>query len=192
MPGLAIATVLGRRTELPSAGPAALPSVAAATERQVASGFVDTALPRHGKRPLAFRGRLLVEAAMADDAASPPLVVASRVAIHETEQGALVGSIRHQPRQADMPALTYAALFADCEALKAWLAAHDPLADLPVQVILPGPEAADADALARAGQELGRIRARFQALLAALVAPPTAPSPGFDDPFRQPQGNLTP
>lgn len=199
MSGLAIATVLGNPGAVrPAAPPAPARADCAAAPAASDAGFVETLLPRHGMRPLGFRGRLLVEAGMARDAAEPALALVSRVAIHETEQGALVGSIRHQPRQADMPALTYAGMFADCEALKAWLAAHDPLADLPVQVILPaGEAAADAGALAHAGQELVQIRLRFKALLAALVAPPCAASPGFDDPFRTPptptsQGNPVP
>jgi hypothetical protein len=161
MAGLAIAWQLGG---------AALPPAAPAPQ---GNGFRTTVLPRHGRRPLGFSGRLLVEAGITTDATGASLPVASQVALYETEAGGMVAAIRHvQPGQ-DVPAISYAETFADGEALKDWLGTHDPLADLPVQALLPDNAAAlpPALALAAAGHEIARIRAAFQALLAALLAP---------------------
>lgn len=191
MAGLAIATRLGGAAVAPAAEPAPPPAPAPAPAPAAAAatnpvpqddGFRTTVLPRHGRRPLGFAGRLLVEAGITTDANGVRLPVASRIALYETAAGGIVAAISHvQPGQ-DVPAISHAEPFADCESLKTWLGTHDPLADLPVQALLPDNAEAlpPVMALAAAGREIARIRAAFHALLAALLAPMADVDPAED------------
>ncbi|RYJ02244.1 MAG: hypothetical protein EON47_08125 [Acetobacteraceae bacterium] len=121
-------------------------------------------LPRHGLRPLRFKGRALVRAAARD----PALPVWSEVVVHETEGGLLVVAIRHECRGEAAPPCVYAEAFGHTDAAIEFLHAHDPLRDLPVAVLYAGAEAApdglrDAAALACAD----RLRRGWQEVLTA-------------------------
>jgi predicted flap endonuclease-1-like 5' DNA nuclease len=122
-------------------------------------GFARTLLPRHRRRPLGFQGRLLLGAACRQ----PGLPVWSEVALHESEDGLLVAAWRHAPRNG-APPLCYADASRDPAALRALLLGHDPLADLPADLLLPPGTAAAA-----AGESAARLRAAWRALLAAAL-----------------------
>jgi hypothetical protein len=89
--------------------------------------FAFTLLPRHGQRPLGFRGRLLVNAV----AQAPTLPVESRIALHETEGGALVAAIRHATRPPLPPESRCYATAAAADELLDFLHGLDPLRDMP-------------------------------------------------------------
>jgi hypothetical protein len=120
---------------------------------RAASAFATTVLPRHGRRPLGFQGRLLVQAA----SRAPGLPVWSEIAVHETDAGTLVGAIRHIARAAPQTALHYAEAAPTPRALLGWLHAHDPVADLPAEILLgPARDLRAAPAIAAALRDAWR------------------------------------
>lgn len=145
------------------------------------AGFAWTVLPRHGRRPLGFEGRLLVQAA----SRPPALPVWSELAVHETSRGALVASIRHRtPDEAEPgPALLAdAEARADAAALIEWLRHHDPVAHLPAALLLEG-GADPADAL----RIVAALRADWRALLAATFGGLSGPGQAAADPNPDPE-----
>ncbi len=140
----------------------------------VQGGFAWTILPRHGRRPLAFWGRLLLQAAHRE----PGLPVWSDLALHETDGGLIVVAVRHLLRgpdgAPDGPPLCYAAASRDAAALRAMLAAHDPMADLPAGLLLGAAPFEDPFA---AGLLAGRLRAAWRTLLATTFGDAAAPFP---------------
>ncbi len=113
------------------------------TSRQVAEpvALLDTErfetilLLRHGLRPLGFSGRVLFEVSQRD----PALRVWSRVAVYEREDERLVASIHHQLRGAAPLSRHFAEACAGIDAVLAFLHAHDPLRDLPVEALYAEP-----------------------------------------------------
>jgi hypothetical protein len=133
------------------------------------AGFAFTLLPRHGRRPLGFEGRLLVSAAVEE----PDLPVASAIALHETATGGLVAAIRHRTR-APLPedSRCYAEA-ASPEELLGFLRTHDPLRDLPADWLLHAADpGADAERLAAAAALAPRLRAAWRGLIAACFGTP--------------------
>jgi len=143
-------------------------------------GFAWTMLPRHGRRPLGFHGRLLVHVSCRQ----PELPVWSEVTLHEAADGALVAAVRHVLRGAEdtagaLDARCYAESSQDSAELLELLLAHDPLADLPVEVLL--------DAFGEAGVAAAPLRAASlrlawrTVLAAALGLPAPAAEAAFPD-----------
>jgi hypothetical protein len=130
-----------------------------------AACFAMTVLPRHGRRPLGFQGRLLVAAELDQ----PGLPVASRIALHETPDGGLVAAIRHATRAPLEDAVRCYAEAAPAEALLGFLHAHDPLRDLPADWMLQA-----ATDLATAASLAPRLRAAWRGLIAACFGLPEA------------------
>lgn len=120
----------------PAAKPVATIPPQSPPEPVIRPDFAWTMLARHGRRPLGFQGHLLVQAA----SRAPSLPVWSELAVHETEQGTLVGAIRHVVRDlAGQPVGTpfqYAEACGDPAALLDWFYVHDPVADLPAETLL--------------------------------------------------------
>lgn len=140
----------------------------------LACGFAWTVVPQHGRRPMAFWGRLLLQAAHRE----PGLPVWSDLALHESEGGEIVAAMRHVLRgrdgAADGPPLCYAVASRSAAALRQALAAHDPMADLPAESLLGAAHFEDPYA---AGLLAERLRAAWRALLAASFGDPAAPPP---------------
>jgi hypothetical protein len=138
------------------------------------AAFVPTLLPRHGRRPLGFAGRLLVAAELDE----PGLPVTSRIALHETPDGCLVAAIRHATRAPLEEETRCYAEAADVEALLGFLHAHDPLRDLPADWMLQAAQdIAAAERLAAAAALAPRLRAAWRGLIAACFGLPDATAP---------------
>lgn len=139
------------------------------------AGFGFTLLPRHGRRPLGFQGRLLARM----EAAPPDLPVASCVTLHEAASGGFVCAIRHRLRDVlGAEERCYALAAGDATTLLRFLHTHDPLRDLPAGALLPrvaGPCPTHA-ALAEAATIAPRLRAVWRDMLAASFGPFSAPA----------------
>lgn len=136
-------------------------------------GFAWTMLPRHGRRPLGFHGRLLVQAACRQ----PELPVWSEITLHEAADGALVAAVTHVLRGAEdtagaPAARCYAESSQDSTVLLDLLLAHDPLADLPVEALL---DACGEAGVAAAPQRAASLRHAWRAVLAAALGLPAPP-----------------
>ncbi|WP_203076569.1 hypothetical protein [Falsiroseomonas ponticola] len=134
------------------------------------AGFDFVLLPRHGRRPLGFQGRLLARL----EAAPPDLPVASSVTLHEAASGGFVCAIRHRLRDAaGAEERCYALAAGDAPTLLRFLHGHDPMADLPPAALVPQAAAAGASraALAEAASIAPRLRAVWRDLLAASFGP---------------------
>jgi hypothetical protein len=135
----------------------------------VGAPFALTILPRHGRRPLGFQGRLLVAAELDE----PGLPVASRIALHETAEGGLVAAIRHALRAPLEQGTRDYAEAAPAEALLGFLHAHDPLRDLPAEWMLQAAgDPDDAERLAAAAALAPRLRAAWRSLVDACFGLP--------------------
>ncbi|MGK7867646.1 hypothetical protein [Falsiroseomonas sp. E2-1-a20] len=105
-------------------------------------GFLS--LPRHGRRPLGFHGRLLLQVS----AREPTLPVWSDVTVHEAISSHLVIAIRHGLREniddlrceGAAHSRHYAESCEGPDAALAFLHAHDPLQDLPVEALYAAAE----------------------------------------------------
>ncbi|TDG16697.1 hypothetical protein E2C05_28980 [Paracraurococcus ruber] len=146
------------------------------------AGFAWTLLPRHGRRPLGFDGRLLLQAA----SRPPGFPVWSELAVHETARGMLVAAIRHRPPDDAPPGtgrhpwMSDAAAGTDAGALLDWLRAHDPVAHLPAWLLQDG--GAGTPLVRAAGPGLAAaLRASWRALLAATFGAAGAAA-SHDDP----------
>jgi hypothetical protein len=158
----------------PRGGAAAAPLPAPEDRAEPQPGFAFTLLPRHGRRPLGFHGRLLVSAAVEE----PGLPVASTIALHETEDGGLVAAIRHATRAPLAEAARCYAAAAAPDALLGFLHAHDPLRDLPADWLLQAAGGdAEAERLAAAAALAPRLRAAWRGLIAACFGHPEAGIP---------------
>jgi hypothetical protein len=115
-------------------------------------GFAPVLLPRFGRRPLAFRGRLLFTAGNRGGGAAR---VWHEVAVYERSGGAFVLAIRQGAGVEGAPDLAWAEECGNPDAVRECLAAHDPVAHLPSDA-LPHPSAAEAE------------RRTWRALLATL------------------------
>lgn len=136
-------------------------------------GFAWTTLPRHGRRPLGFHGRLLVQASCRQ----PELPVWSEVTLHEAVDGALVAAVRHVLRGAEdaagaLDARCYAESSQDSTVLLDLLLAHDPLADLPVEALL---DVCGEAGVAAAPLRAASLRHAWRAVLAAALGLPAPP-----------------
>jgi len=150
----------------------ALPALPLSAGCEVPEGFAWTILPRHGRRPLGFHGRLLVQASCRQ----PELPVWSEVTLHEATDGALVAAVRHVLRgvedAAGAPAARcYAETSQDSMALLDLLLAHDPLADLPVEALLG---ACGEAGVAAASGRAASLRHAWRAVLAAALGLPAS------------------
>lgn len=152
-----------------------LATPAAAPEPPPEPGFAFLLLPRHGRRPLGFRGRLLVSAELEE----PGLPIASAIALHETDGGGLVAAIRHTTRSPLPDDSRHYAEAAPAEALLGFLQEHDPLRDLPADWLLqasPAGDIAEAERLAAAAALAPRLRAAWRGLIAACFGLPEGAS----------------
>jgi hypothetical protein len=175
-PGSDWTALLARRIDRPA--PMAPPQHAPAPEPLAqegprgAFGFGFVVLPRHGRRPLGFQGRMLA----CVEAAPPDLPVASAVELHEAEAGGFVCAIRHRlrpPLEEDLRC--YATFAPDAMAVLRFLHAHDPLRDLPVAALLPPEDRLEEPgALAAAAALAPRLRGVWRELLAASFGPSPA------------------
>ncbi|NKE44235.1 hypothetical protein HB662_05565 [Roseomonas frigidaquae] len=93
-------------------------------------------LPRHGRRPLGFHGRLLLQVS----AREPTLPVWSDVTVHESVTRHLVIAIRHALREDRSVSRDYAEACDGPDVALAFLHAHDPLHDLPVEALYAAAE----------------------------------------------------
>jgi hypothetical protein len=124
--------------------------------------FAWTSLIRQGQRPLSFMGRTLFDIAVND----PALSVSSDVTVHETDEQFLVAAIRHQLRGADGLSRHYAQRCDDIESALAFLHAHDPLCDLPVEALYAAAEGLDGvERHLAATACAGRLRQTWRQLL---------------------------
>lgn len=140
------------------------------------SGFDFVLLPRHGRRPLGFQGRLLARM----EAAPPDLPVDSCVTLHEAATGGFVCAIRHRLRDAaGAEERCYALAADDAPTLLRFLHLHDPLRDLPPAALVPQAAGTTPSraALAEAATIAPRLRAVWRDLLAASFGPLAGPEP---------------
>jgi hypothetical protein len=126
-----------------------------------------TLLPRHGMRPLGFRGRLLLHASSRNN----DLFAWSEDEVLETAGRGYVVTVRHQASDRTMPLWQHAAACADAAAVHAFLRTHDPGDVLPVGIFVTVACLSGADALLAAVQAaVSRQRAAWQALLVSMFA----------------------
>jgi hypothetical protein len=122
-------------------------------------GFRWTVLQRHGRRPLAVLGRVLLRA----DNRCAGLPCWSEITVHETAGLRFAASLCHSRPGTAGPAWCDAWLCDSPEAVRGILLAHDPLGALPTD----GMPASYAAAL-REAAAMQRFRGAWSGLLAAL------------------------
>ena len=139
-----------------------------------AAGFDFVLLPRHGRRPLGFQGRLLARM----EAAPPDLPVESCVTLHEAASGGFVCAIATSSWPPNEKCC-YALAAGDAPTLLRFLHLHDPLRDLPPAALVPQATgtAPSRSALAEAATIAPRLRAVWRDLLAASFGPLAGPEP---------------
>jgi hypothetical protein len=129
-------------------------------------------LPRHGARPLAFTGRVLVQAA----SRHPALPVWSDIGVFETSSHRIVTEIRHQWRGEPPLGRRYAVELAACDDALVYLHGHDPLRDLPVEILYgAAPHSDDLAAHEAALACAGLLRRSWREMLDLCFGPASAP-----------------
>jgi hypothetical protein len=126
-------------------------------------GFQWTVLQRHGKRPLAVLGRVLLRA----NNRCAGLPNWSEITIHETAGLRFAASLRHQPAEGDAVLWCDAWLCDTPEAIWGVFHRHDPLWALPL-----ASGAVSFDTMTRDAAQAQRFRGAWAGLLAAVFGLP--------------------
>jgi len=135
----------------------------------LAAGFMPVLLPRLGRRPLGFTGRLLFSAGNRGAATR----CWHEVAVYERAEGGLVAAIRQGARLDGMAERGWATLCETPDEVRAVFADHDPLALLPLEALTEAPnDGRNAGTLLAAAAAQRRL---WHALLEAVLGP--APQP---------------
>lgn len=134
-----------------------------------APGFTPVLLPRHGRRPLGFTGRLVFSAGNRGTGQR----CWHEVAVYERADGGLVAAIRQGARLDGLAERGWAFPCDGPDEVRAAFAAHDPLLPLPLDALSDAPNAGhNAPTLLEAAATQRRL---WHALLEAVLGP--APDP---------------